>query len=233
MERTNKIIVTGYIGFPKNFGDDSTAQLSLPINRGTKDEPKWDYLNLKVTAEKSKIDFTKYDRKRLQVTGYITGEAYTPKDEIKEITVAKIVVGSVKEIEKGERGENEVVLTSMSKFIREFGEKGVGAQLSVSFNDGTKEEPNYKYVNISLTGSRNRLNLVDGEIITVKGFIKADFFIPKGKEKEIALPVIVGMEILEREMPGSTSTEVDDAPPPPISEDTSSNTEIENDEIPF
>lgn len=233
MERTNKITLTGYIGFPKNFGDNSTAQLSLPINRGTKEEANWDYLNIKVTADKSKIDFTQFDRKRLEVKGYITGEAYMPKDGIKERTVMKVVVGAIEEIEKGKQGQNEVTLTSMSRFIREFGEKGVGGQLSVSFNDGSKEEPNYKYLNISLTGSRNRLNLVDGEIITVKGFIKADFFVPKGEEKEISLPVIVGMDILEREMPGSGSSEVDDAPPPPVTKEDSGADELEDEEIPF
>jgi len=229
MERTNKITLTGYIAFPKVFGEEAVAQLSLPINRGTQDEPKWDYLNLKVATDKSKFEFKDYDRKRVEVSGYITGEAFMPKDGVKEITVIKIVVGSIKEIEKGVKGVNEVTLTSMSRFIREFGEKGVGAQLSVSFKEN-KDDTEYKYANISLSGNRNTLKLVDKEIITVKGFIKADFFVPNGQEKEISLPVIVGLDVLEREMPGSTDTA--DAPPPPV-EKEAPDIEIEDDEIPF
>ena len=228
MERTNKIKLTGYLGFPKVFGEEAVAQLSLPINKGTQEEQDWKYLNIKIAADKSKLEFKDYDRKRVEISGYITGESFTPKGGLKEISVIKIVVGSIKEIEKGVKGVNEVTLTSMSRFIREFGEKGVGAQLSVSFKS-PESETDYKYANISLSGNRNTLKLVDGEIITVKGFIKADFFVPKGEEKEISLPVIVGLEILEREVPGSTNT--DDGPPPPVEE--SPDVEIEDDEIPF
>ena len=233
MERTNKLEVAGYIGFPKNIGETSVAQLSLPINRGTKEEPNWDYLNLRVAADKSKVDFTALEGKRVQIAGYISGEAYTPKDGIKEITVAKVIVSKAEELEKGAKSKNEITLTSMSKFVREFGEKGVGAQLSVSFNDGTKETPEYKYVNIGLTGSRSRLSLVDDEIITVKGFLKADFFVPKGAEKEINLPVIVGMEVLERETPGSSNNDQNDDAPAPEFKEEDNNVDIDSDEIPF
>lgn len=235
MERRNYIAATGFLGFPKEFNGEKVAQLSVPINRGTNEDPKWDYLNIKLSTRDEDISFKDFDKKRVKVSGYITGEAFTPKGSDKEVRVPKIVVGKVEELEKGERGVNEIILTSIVKFKREFGEKGIGAQLSVRFDTGNETEPNYKYVNIPLTGSRERLLFDEDEIITVKGFIKGEFFKPKGAEKEIAQMVLVGMSIEEREKPGA-STQTDNAPAPSYEEtpkESPKATTIEDDEIPF
>jgi hypothetical protein len=239
LDNKNIIHTVGFLStkFSRTFQGKTTAQLSISFNTAKSDEEaKWQYLN--VAVESTVTDFKEFDNKRVSVTGYLSGDHFVPKGTDKEVSKLVIVVNEIKEVKKGEKApKSSIILTSRVGYPKEFGENGAGAKLSVRFRKNEKE--NYRFVNIDLSGSRSRLpNLVEGEIITVQGFLIGNPYTPEGSEKEIVVPKIVGMEILERAMPSQEESPAQEENTPaqketPAQEESPAQEEDDDDNIPF
>lgn len=219
-KKQNSVKMVGFVGFPKKVSDTFfVGQLSFTVNTGTKEAPVNKYVNIKI---QSKEDLTAFDKKRVQIEGFFSGE------EFQERSTLKIVVMKISELSTG-RGENEVVLTTMTNFVKtgEGEQKWMSASGSISFNTAKQGEPdNYKYANIDISGSK-ALELKDGEVVTLKGFLGGSFFTPKGSDKEVNKPKLTVTAVVSRGVPEGSST--DEAPAPA----TKPAEEISEDEIPF
>lgn len=179
--KTNTVKIPGYINFPKNFGGLSTATLSVSINTGTSDTPVWRYVNIKLNASLKNINLVKLNKKRVQVTGNLSGSAFTPKNSDKEVTTPVIFVKEIKVLERGTKSENSFQLHTMTQNLEEFGERGIGGSTSVSFKD---RDNSWKYVNIPFSASR-ALEIEEKSVGVVKGFVTANVFTPSGSDKEV------------------------------------------------
>lgn len=212
IENKNVITTAGFLStkFSRTYEGKTTAQISISFNTARSDEEaKWQYLN--VAVESTATDFKEFDGKRVSITGYLSGDHFVPKGTEKEVSKLVIVVNEITEVKKGEKApKSSITLTSRVGYPKTFGENGAGAKLSVRFRKTESED--YRYVNIDLSGSRTKLpDLVEGEIITVQGFLIGNPYTPEGSDKEVVVPKIVGMKILERGTPDASS---DEAPAP-------------------
>ena len=160
----------------------------------------------------------------MSVSGFISGNVFTPEGSTKEVVNLKLVSCKVKELADGEKAEHTVEMETRVSYLREFGENGIGGSCSKSF----PYQDDYKYINFGFSGNREKLNLSDGDIVQVKGFLSADFFTPEGTEKEIAKAKIVFLEATKVDKDGENSSA-----PATAKKDDVPEVDVDEDEIPF
>ena len=230
----NKVKLRGFVSFPRNFGNKSTASLSVGFNISKKGEkPKWKNTYVKIEAELNKIDFTKMEGTQIGITGYLSGEAFTQKNSDKEITILKVIVGSVIVLEKGSSFKSSIELETRVSYIETFGENGLSGSAAVPFKAEGSE--GYKYVNIRFVGKQD-LNLKTGDIVVLNGFVTGDAYTPKNSDKEITKIklYIMSKEVVERTKTSDDETPDTDGHVPAIKPTTDvPEIDVDEDEIPF
>jgi len=262
--RKNLITISGFINFPKNFTEYSVANLSVPFNdeRDSEKEPIWKYARIKVSAKLSNADFASLDKKRVEVTGYLSGEAFTVKsdkkniaedgsehpspDAGKDVTVPKIIVSKVTVLKQGEKGKNNVELSTRLAFVEKVTEKLIVGQVSASFKAVSTDNA-YKYVNIPFSTSVSvGAGFKDGDVLTVSGFLKGNAFTPKPIEVKDAdgnvVTTIQNKEVTNLKLvvmstsaiaPTSESASTPTPASNPVPETIAPEIDIDEDEIPF
>jgi len=238
IKRRNSVKVVSFLKFGKKIKENF---YSASITLATDVDGVRKFLNIQVN---SKIDLTEFTDKRVQIEGFFTGNMYQGKSSI------RLWISSIKEQPTG-KGSNSVIFTTRTSFVRE-GEgdaKWVSAGGSLRFNAGTKDAENMQYANIGIRGNKETLKLMNDQIVTVKGYLGVDYVPANGDRKEFTRPVIVALEVIERQGEGTTpqkettptAPQKETTPTAPQKETTPTvlNTtetgpgEINQDEIPF
>ena len=211
----NTITLTGFIN--TKFGKEIApgffaAQLSTSFDNSAKDvEAKdWKYLNFKIT---SKINLLELDGKRVEVTGILSGDAFTPNGSDKEVVNPTIFIQKVRELAKGDKSDNSFEIqmrVNQFKQTAKSGEEFFTKSGSISFQKKVRGVSEMKYLNFDVRVT-DGVQVTYPSVVIAKGFVTGRVY-TNAKNKEVGVPIFQIMTATAVET--SATTQASEAPAP-------------------